>query len=139
MLPNRRWALAGHARRVSSWLKELDEQKQAFPLSYRTSGDEIAPQRAIQVLDELTGGEVIVSTGVGQHQMWAAQYYNCRRQRQWLSSAGLGAIGFGLPAAAGAAVGNPGATVVDIDGDGSFLMNVQELAMIRAENLPVKP
>lgn len=78
-------------------------------MSDRTSGDEIALQRAIQVLDELTGGEVIVSTGVGQHQMWAAQYYNCRRPRQWLSSAGLGAIGFGLPAARGrSGSGKPG-------------------------------
>nr|CAD1824695.1 unnamed protein product [Ananas comosus var. bracteatus] len=104
-------ATAGLHRELnfSSRLKELDEQKQAFPLSYRTSGDEIAPQRAIQVLDELTGGEVIVSTGVGQHQMWAAQYYNCRRPRQWLSSAGLGAIGFGLPAARGrSGGGKPG-------------------------------
>ncbi|CAD6244364.1 unnamed protein product [Miscanthus lutarioriparius] len=70
--------------------------------------------------------------------MWAAQYYTYKRPRQWLSSAGLGAMGFGLPAAAGAAVANPGVTVVDIDGDGSFLMNIQELAMIRIENLPVK-
>ncbi|KAG0449400.1 hypothetical protein HPP92_027327 [Vanilla planifolia] len=70
--------------------------------------------------------------------MWAAQYYNFSRPRQWLSSAGLGAMGFGLPAAAGAAVGNPAVTVVDIDGDGSFLMNVQELAMIHIEKLPVK-
>ncbi|KAJ3697269.1 hypothetical protein LUZ61_000974 [Rhynchospora tenuis] len=122
----------------SSWRAELDEQKKAYPLSYKTFGEEIPPQYAIQVLDELTKGEAIISTGVGQHQMWAAQYYNYKRPRQWLSSAGLGAMGFGLPAAAGAAVGNPGVTVVDIDGDGSFLMNVQELAMVKVENLPVK-
>ncbi|OAY80707.1 Acetolactate synthase 1, chloroplastic [Ananas comosus] len=122
----------------SPWVKELDEQKKAFPLSYKTFGEEIPPQYAIQVLDELTSSEAIISTGVGQHQMWAAQYYRYKRPRQWLSSAGLGAMGFGLPAAAGAAVGNPGVTVVDIDGDGSFLMNLQELAMIRIENLPVK-
>jgi acetolactate synthase-1/2/3 large subunit len=121
-----------------SWRGELDEKKKAYPLSYNTFGEEIPPQYAIQVLDELTKGEAIISTGVGQHQMWAAQYYNYKRPRQWLSSAGLGAMGFGLPAAAGAAVGNPGVTVVDIDGDGSFLMNIQELAMIKIENLPVK-
>nr|ACD93201.1 acetolactate synthase [Schoenoplectiella mucronata] len=127
-----------HKLDFSSWRAELDEQKKAYPLSYKTFGEEIPPQYAIQVLDELTKGEAIISTGVGQHQMWAAQYYNYKRPRQWLSSAGLGAMGFGLPAAAGAAVGNPGVTVVDIDGDGSFLMNIQELAMIKIENLPVK-
>ncbi|CAN6272795.1 unnamed protein product [Urochloa humidicola] len=120
-----------------SWHDELDQQKREFPLGYKTF-DEIQPQYAIQVLDELTKGEAIIATGVGQHQMWAAQYYTYKRPRQWLSSAGLGAMGFGLPAAAGAAVANPGVTVVDIDGDGSFQMNIQELAMIRIENLPVK-
>ncbi|XP_008798940.1 acetolactate synthase 1, chloroplastic [Phoenix dactylifera] len=122
----------------SAWREELDHQKKEYPLSYKTFGDQIPPQYAIQVLEELTNGEAIISTGVGQHQMWAAQYYSYKKPRRWLSSAGLGAMGFGLPAAAGAAVGNPGVTVVDIDGDGSFLMNVQELAMIRVENLPVK-
>lgn len=122
----------------SAWEEELNQQKKAFPLGYKSFGEAIPPQYAIQVLDELTKGEAIISTGVGQHQMWAAQYFTYNRPRQWLTSAGLGAMGFGLPAAAGAAVGNPGVTVVDIDGDGSFLMNVQELAMIRIENLPVK-
>ncbi|KAM0935943.1 putative acetolactate synthase [Dioscorea sansibarensis] len=122
----------------SGWREELDEKKKEFPLTYKTFGDAIPPQYAIEVLNELTNGEAIISTGVGQHQMWAAQYYTYKRPRQWLTSAGLGAMGFGLPAAAGAAVGNPGVTVVDIDGDGSFLMNIQELAMIRIENLPVK-
>ncbi|KAL0911190.1 hypothetical protein M5K25_019312 [Dendrobium thyrsiflorum] len=122
----------------SPWREELDQQKKTYPLSYKEFAEAIPPQYAIQMLDELTNGEAIISTGVGQHQMWAAQYYTYKRPRQWLSSAGLGAMGFGLPAAAGAAVGNPGVTVVDIDGDGSFLMNVQELAMIHIENLPVK-
>ncbi|KAF8686209.1 hypothetical protein HU200_043590 [Digitaria exilis] len=121
-----------------SWHDELDQQKRQFPLGYKTFDEEIQPQYAIQVLDELTKGEAIIATGVGQHQMWAAQYYTYKRPRQWLSSAGLGAMGFGLPAAAGAAVANPGVTVVDIDGDGSFQMNIQELALIRIENLPVK-
>ncbi|KAJ0988802.1 hypothetical protein J5N97_007158 [Dioscorea zingiberensis] len=122
----------------SKWREELANKKKEFPLSYKTFGNAIPPQYAIEVLNELTNGEAIISTGVGQHQMWAAQYYTYKRPRQWLTSAGLGAMGFGLPAAAGAAVGNPGVTVVDIDGDGSFLMNIQELAMIRIENLPVK-
>ncbi|KAI3759487.1 hypothetical protein L6452_07351 [Arctium lappa] len=122
----------------SSWRKELDEQKSNHPLSFKTFGDAIPPQYAIQVLDELTGGNAIISTGVGQHQMWAAQFYKYNRPRQWLTSGGLGAMGFGLPAAIGAAVARPDAVVVDIDGDGSFMMNVQELATIRVENLPVK-
>ncbi|TKY71682.1 Acetolactate synthase 3 [Spatholobus suberectus] len=120
------------------WREELNDQKRRFPLSYKTFEEEISPQHAIQVLDELTSGEAIVSTGVGQHQMWAAQFYKCKRPRQWLTSGGLGAMGFGLPAAIGAAVANPGAVVVDIDGDGSFIMNVQELATIKVEKLPVK-
>ncbi|KAJ8772285.1 hypothetical protein K2173_027462 [Erythroxylum novogranatense] len=122
----------------SAWREELDEQKAKFPLSYKSFGEEISPQFAIQVLDELTDGNAIISTGVGQHQMWAAQFYKYKRPRQWLTSGGLGAMGFGLPAAVGAAVANPDAVVVDIDGDGSFIMNVQELATIRVENLPVK-
>ncbi|XP_030531375.2 acetolactate synthase 3, chloroplastic [Rhodamnia argentea] len=122
----------------SAWRVELDEQKQKYPLSFKTFGDAIPPQYAIQVLDELSHGNAIISTGVGQHQMWAAQFYKYRRPRQWLTSGGLGAMGFGLPAAIGAAVAKPDAIVVDIDGDGSFIMNVQELATIRVENLPVK-
>ncbi|KAG4180013.1 hypothetical protein ERO13_A10G138800v2 [Gossypium hirsutum] len=122
----------------SEWRQELNEQKLKFPLSYKTFGEAIPPQYAIQVLDELTGGNAIISTGVGQHQMWAAQFYKYKKPRQWLTSGGLGAMGFGLPAAIGAAVANPEAVVVDIDGDGSFIMNVQELATIRVENLPVK-
>ncbi|KAM0056872.1 putative acetolactate synthase [Helianthus debilis subsp. tardiflorus] len=122
----------------SNWRKELDEQKVKFPLSFKTFGEAIPPQYAIHVLDELTGGNAIISTGVGQHQMWAAQFYKYNKPRQWLTSGGLGAMGFGLPAAIGAAVARPDAVVVDIDGDGSFMMNVQELATIRVENLPVK-
>ncbi|CAL5440750.1 unnamed protein product [Camellia sinensis] len=122
----------------SAWRQELKEQKVQHPLTFKTFGDAIPPQYAIQVLDELTNGKAIISTGVGQHQMWAAQFYKYNRPRQWLTSGGLGAMGFGLPAAIGAAVARPDAVVVDIDGDGSFMMNVQELATIRVENLPVK-
>ncbi|XP_022754120.1 acetolactate synthase 2, chloroplastic-like [Durio zibethinus] len=122
----------------SAWRQELNEQKLKYPLNYKTFGEAIPPQYAIQVLDELTNGNAIISTGVGQHQMWAAQFYKYRKPRQWLTSGGLGAMGFGLPAAVGAAVANPGAVVVDIDGDGSFIMNVQELATVRVENLPIK-
>nr|AMB51356.1 acetolactate synthase [Euphorbia maculata] len=120
------------------WREEVNEQKVKYPLHFNSFEDAILPQHAIQVLDELTDGNAIISTGVGQHQMWAAQFYKYRRPRQWLTSGGLGAMGFGLPAAIGAAVANPDAIVVDIDGDGSFIMNVQELATIRVENLPIK-
>jgi acetolactate synthase-1/2/3 large subunit len=122
----------------TDWNADLREQKRRWPLSFQDFEDAIAPQFAIQLLCELTDGNAIISTGVGQHQMWAAQWFRYERPRRWLTSGGLGAMGFGLPAALGAAVANPGVTVVDIDGDGSFLMNVQELATIRVENLPVK-
>ncbi|CAI9754688.1 unnamed protein product [Fraxinus pennsylvanica] len=122
----------------SAWRQELKEQKIKYPLSYKTFEDAIPPQYAIQLLDELTRGNAIISTGVGQHQMWSAQFYKYNRPRQWLTSGGLGAMGFGLPAAIGAAVARPDCVVVDIDGDGSFIMNVQELATVRVENLPVK-
>jgi len=122
---------------LGAWREEINVQKEKFSLSYKTFDDEISPQYAIEVLDELTNGDAIITTGVGQHQMWAAQFYKYKRPRQWLTSGGFGAMGFGLPPAMGA-VANPGAVVVDIDGDGSFLMNVQELATVRVENLPVK-
>ncbi|XP_060186198.1 acetolactate synthase 2, chloroplastic-like [Lycium barbarum] len=122
----------------SPWRKELTEKKLKYPLKYRTFGEAIPPQYAIQVLDELTNGNAIISTGVGQHRMWSAQYYKYKNPMQWLTSGGLGAMGFGLPAAMGAAVARPDAIVVDVDGDGSFMMNVQELATNKVENLPVK-
>ncbi|EYU33311.1 hypothetical protein MIMGU_mgv1a024224mg [Erythranthe guttata] len=100
---------------------------------------DIPPQYAIEVLEELTNGDAIITTGVGQHQMWAAQFYKYNMPRQWLTSGGFGAMGFGLPAAIRAALARPNARyVVDIDGDGSFLMNIQELATLRVQNLPFK-
>eukprot|EP00889_Picochlorum_renovo_P004055 jgi/Picre1/31085/NNA_006440.t1 len=102
------------------------------------------PQQAIEVLYEETNGEAIISTGVGQHQMWAAQYYKFAKPRNWVTSGGLGSMGFGLPSALGAAAafdgkdGRPKKTVVDIDGDGSFLMNCQELATAAVDGLETK-
>ncbi|XVE52755.1 hypothetical protein DITRI_Ditri02bG0149000 [Diplodiscus trichospermus] len=122
----------------SAWRKEINEVKTKFPPSYQTNGDAIPAQYAIEVLDELTNGNAIITTGVGQHQMWAAQFYKYKRPRQLLTSGGLGTMGFGLPAAIGAALANPGTTVVDIDGDGSFTMNIQEMATVHGENLPIK-
>jgi acetolactate synthase-1/2/3 large subunit len=98
----------------------------------------ILPQMAIEVLYELSKGEAIITTGVGQHQMWAAQYYKFKYPRQLLTSAGLGAMGYGYPAALGAKVACPDREVVDIDGDGSFLMNVQELATAHIEKIAAK-
>uniref|UniRef100_A0A0D6QSA7 Acetolactate synthase n=1 Tax=Araucaria cunninghamii TaxID=56994 RepID=A0A0D6QSA7_ARACU len=135
---NRLMKMRGNRPDFHAWREELKEQKTKWPMTYPKLKNAISPQHAIQVLYELTNGNAIISTGVGQHQMWAAQWFKYDRPRQWLTSGGLGAMGFGLPAAIGAAVANPGMTVVDIDGDGSFLMNVQELATIKVENLPVK-
>jgi acetolactate synthase-1/2/3 large subunit len=98
----------------------------------------ILPQMAIETLYELTKGEAIITTGVGQHQMWACQWYKYTFPRQLLTSAGLGAMGYGYPAALGAKVACPDRQVVDIDGDGSFLMNVQELATAHIEKIAAK-
>jgi acetolactate synthase-1/2/3 large subunit len=100
--------------------------------------DVILPQMAIEELYHLTRGEAIITTGVGQHQMWAGQFYQFSSPRQFLTSAGLGAMGFGYPAALGAKVAFPSRQVVDIDGDGSFLMNVQELATAHIEKIAAK-
>ena len=120
------------------WRAEVGAQRAAHPMLFPSSDTYIVPQAAISMLHEMTGGRAIVATGVGQHQMWAAQWYPFDAPYHWLSSGGLGSMGFGLPAALGAAAANPGAVVLDIDGDGSFLMNIQELATIAVERLPVK-
>ena len=92
----------------------------------------------VQALYEATGGDAIVTSDVGQHQMWAAQYYHFNQPRRWINSGGLGTMGFGLPAALGAAVGCPDQTVVCIAGDGSIQMNIQELATCAEDKIPVK-
>ncbi|VVB17878.1 unnamed protein product [Arabis nemorensis] len=141
-----KWALKGMNKILENhqeldfevWRKELKEKKDKFPLKFKTFGEIIPSQYAIQLVDELSNGNAIITTGVGQHQMWAAQFYKYKKPRQFLTSGGLGAMGFGLPAAIGAVLANPNSIVVDIDGDGSVMMNLQELATIKAENLPVK-
>ncbi len=120
------------------WLKQIDEWRATDSIRFDDRDDCILPQFAIQELSEQAGGDVIVSVGVGQHQMWAAQHYKFLHPRTFLSSSGLGSMGFGLPAAMGAQAAFPGKLVIDIDGDGSFLMNIQELATIECEKLPVK-
>jgi len=124
---------------LDDWYATIAEWKREDPFSYDESYPGILAQEAIDHLSRLTADrEAIIAVGVGQHQMWAAQFYKFREPRTWLSSSGLGTMGFGLPAAMGAKVARPEAVVVDIDGDGSILMNIQEFATCKTENIPVK-
>ena len=132
-------ALGADPSRLEEWWQRIHGWQERHPLHYTDSqDDEIKPQRAIQAIYEATGGEAIVTSDVGQHQMWAAQYYNFPKPRRWINSGGLGTMGFGLPAAMGAAVGMPDDTVVCITGDGSVQMNSQELATCVQNRIPVK-
>ena len=124
---------------ISDWQAHCKDLKAKYPLKYDQGFDGILQQHAIQTLSDITADmDTYVSVGVGQHQMWAAQFYKFRKPRTWLSSSGLGTMGFGLPAAMGVQAAHPDALVIDIDGDGSFQMNVQELATCFCEDLPVK-
>ena len=122
---------------ISAWMKTINEWKEEYPFSYDKSGH-ITQQEAIEALYEETKGDAIITTGVGQHQMWAAQFFKFREPRTYISSLGLGTMGFGLPAAIGAKVAFPDKLVVNIDGDGCFLMNVQELATSAIEKINAK-
>jgi acetolactate synthase I/II/III large subunit len=125
--------------RLEDWWAKIGEWQRKHPLRYEDSTDaEIKPQYMVQALYEATGGDAIVTSDVGQHQMWAAQYYHFAKPRRWINSGGLGTMGFGLPAALGAAVGCPDETVVCIAGDGSIQMNIQELATCAEDKIPVK-
>ena len=120
------------------WVKELEQVKSEKPFRYKDNGKQIMPQYVLELLSEKTEGKIIITTGIGQHQMWAAQYFKFLYPRTMLTSAGLGAMGFGFPAALGAKLGRPDWEVIDIDGDGSFLMNIQELATACVEDIAVK-
>jgi acetolactate synthase-1/2/3 large subunit len=120
------------------WGDQIAEWKREQPLRYEWSDDVIKPQYVIEEISNLTNGEALMVTGVGQHQMWAAQYYRFKHPRMWCTSGGLGTMGYGLPTAMGVQAGNPGKLVINIDGDGSFAMNSQELATCYEEGLPVK-
>jgi acetolactate synthase I/II/III large subunit len=119
------------------WHAQIATWKKEHPFRYDES-KHIQPQEAVATLYELTKGDAIITTGVGQHQMWAAQFYRFNEPRRYISSLGLGAMGFGYPAALGAKVACPNKQVIDIDGDGSFVMNVQELATAKIENIAAK-
>jgi acetolactate synthase-1/2/3 large subunit len=132
-------ALAADPGRLEEWWSRIRVWQERHPLRYEDSPDsEIKPQYMIQSLYEATGGEAIVTSDVGQHQMWAAQYYHFPQPRRWINSGGLGTMGFGLPAAMGAKVGCPDQTVVCIAGDGSVQMNMQELATCTQEGIAIK-
>ena len=124
---------------LSAWFKRIDgwKKEHPFPFAYVGKKDIVAAD-ILRTLYEETKGDAILSTGVGQHQMWAAQYYPIDKPRTFISSLGLGTMGFGLPAAIGVKVAHPDKQVIDIDGDGSFLMNIQELATARIEKIPAK-
>lgn len=120
------------------WMQKLNENKEKYPLWFERSDNLISPQWLIKQIYEVSKGEAIVTTDVGQHQMWAAQYYTFDKPHRWVTSGGLGSMGFGFPAAIGAQIGAPNDLVVSVVGDGGFQMNLQELAILHERNLPVK-
>ena len=125
-------------KNFSSWNKHLQRLKKAHAFNYDKDTQSIQPQYVLECLNKSTNGNAIIATGVGQHQMWAAQYCEFVKPRSWLTSGSMGTMGFGLPAAIGAQVANPGKLVIDIDGDGSIRMNLGELETATTYNLPVK-
>ncbi len=132
-------ALGADSARLDDWLAKIADWKKEFPLGYSdTEDNEIRPQFMVEAVYEATGGNAIVCSDVGQHQMWTAQYYHFPEPRRWINSGGLGTMGFGLPAAMGAKVGCPDQDVVLIAGDGSIQMNIQELAACSQEGIDVK-
>jgi acetolactate synthase-1/2/3 large subunit len=132
-------ALGADRSRLDAWWQRIKGWQEKHPLRYDdTDESEIKPQYMIEAMFEATNGEAIVTSDVGQHQMWAAQYYGFTRPRQWINSGGLGTMGFGLPSAMGAKVARPDEDVVCLAGDGSLIMTVQELATCVTEQIPVK-
>lgn len=125
------------AKNNAQWLEEILGGDYPEPVQQGTKELPVTPEAVIKKLDELTGGEAVIATEVGQNQMWAAQYYRFRKPRTFISSGGLGTMGFGLGASIGAKVGNPDKTVVNIAGDGSFAMNLNELITASAHNIPI--
>jgi acetolactate synthase-1/2/3 large subunit len=132
-------ALEADRTRMDDWWRQVREWQDQYPLKYESSKEgEIPPQRMIQAMYEVTGGDAIVTSDVGQHQMWCAQYYHFAKPRRWINSGGLGTMGFGLPSAIGAKVGRPDELVVCLAGDGSLVMTCQELATAVEHDIAVK-
>ena len=127
-----------HASQTVSWIAELNRMKMLHPLRYREDQQELKPQHVIEMIAATTGGEAIITTDVGQHQMWTAQFGRFNHPRTLITSGGLGTMGFGFPAAIGAQIGNPGRTVISINGDGGMQMCAQELAVCAIHQIPVK-
>jgi acetolactate synthase I/II/III large subunit len=128
----------GKKPEISEWTEQLAKWNKEFPFRYTKAEGQLMPQRVVELLYEKTNGDAIVTTDVGQHQMWAAQYYRFNKPNTWVTSGGLGTMGFGLPSAVGAQLANPEATVLSISGDGGFQMCVQELGVIAERKLPIK-
>lgn len=126
------------AAALKDWWKQIEEWRSANSLSYKNSSEVIKPQYVIETLHKITHGDAFVTSDVGQHQMWAAQYYKFNQPRRWINSGGLGTMGFGLPAAMGVQLAHPGATVACVTGEGSIQMNIQELSTCKQYNLPIK-
>ncbi|MBI5890152.1 MAG: acetolactate synthase 3 large subunit [Nitrosomonadales bacterium] len=126
------------AAALKDWWKQIAEWRSANSLSYKNSSELIKPQYVIETLHKITGGDAFVTSDVGQHQMWAAQYYKFNQPRRWINSGGLGTMGFGLPAAMGVQLAHPGATVACVTGEGSIQMNIQELSTCKQYRLPIK-
>src|SRR4051794_3725826 len=132
-------ALEPDGSRFEAWWQRIQGWQEKYPLRYDDTEDaEIKPQRMVETIYEVTNGEAIITSDVGQHQMWAAQYYKFPAPRRWINSGGLGTMGFGLPSAMGAKVGCPDQPVVCLAGDGSLIMTCQELATCVTEQIPVK-
>ncbi|UPK45652.1 MULTISPECIES: biosynthetic-type acetolactate synthase large subunit [Paenibacillus] len=126
------------AERADAWRDQIKQWKQEKPYSYTDSDEVLKPQWVVEMLNDTTKGEAIVTTDVGQHQMWAAQYYKFNQPRSWVTSGGLGTMGFGFPSAIGAQMANPDRLVISINGDGGMQMCSQELAICAINNIPVK-
>lgn len=122
----------------AAWVSEVVQNKANYPLRYNDSDEVLKPQYVIEMLNDTTNGEAIVTTDVGQHQMWVAQYYKFKHPRSLISSGGLGTMGFGFPSAIGAQMGNPDKLVISVNGDGGMQMCAQELAICAINNIPVK-
>ncbi len=121
-----------------AWIKHILELKETHKLSYNHDADLIQPQAVLEKVNEITKGDAIITTGVGQHQMFAAQFFDFKDPRTWISSGSMGTMGYGVPAAIGAALAAPGKIVIDVDGDGSIRMNLGEMETCTTYNLPVK-